>query len=173
MTPEDDTLTAYHEAGHAVVGFALGATIEQIQLGGFDDFDCLPRRFGECRVNWGRVEVSGTQPKTDWQLQRELLTVLAGPVAEMIYRDDFVHPALDGPSQGDWSQAWELTRVVAPDPQYRTRLLEQLVALLRQAMGRDAWWAAIAAVADELLAHELLDAEHTAQTLGFWIGRLQ
>lgn len=169
---DDDTLTAYHESGHAVVGFALGASIEQIQLGGFDDEDHLPRRFGECRVKWGRVELSKTGPKTDWQLQRELLTMLAGPVAEMIYRGEPVHPALDGPSQGDWAQAWERCREFMPSPQLRTRLLEQLTVALRNALERDTWWAAVAAVADELLAHELLDREQTDETLRFWIQRM-
>lgn len=164
---DHDTLTAYHEAGHAVVAYALGATVEQVRLGGFDDTDELPQRFGDCRVNWGRVD-----PKTDWQLQRELLTVLAGPVAEMIYRDEPLHPALDGPSQGDWAHAWELCRAAVPAPELRTRVLESLISSLRQTMQRDAWWAAIAAVADELLAHEVLDQEQTDETLSFWIGRI-
>ncbi|MEM1303690.1 MAG: cell division protein FtsH, partial [Planctomycetota bacterium] len=163
----DDTLTAYHEAGHAVVGYALGAKIEQVQLGGFDEDDWLPRRFGECRVNWGRVD-----PQADWQLQRELLTVLAGPVAEMVYRDDATHPALDGPSQGDWAQACERVREIMPRPEDRTRLLELLTVELRRALERDDWWAAVAAVADELLAHESLDQEQTDEVLGYWVGRL-
>ncbi|MEM6330852.1 MAG: cell division protein FtsH [Planctomycetota bacterium] len=185
MDDDDDTLTAYHEAGHAVVGYALGAAIEAVELddgvswhdghigdGDGDDGGSLPRRFGHCKVNWGRVDASQAGPAATWQLQRELLTVLAGPVAEMIYRDEPVHPALDGPSQGDWAQAWERCREIMPRPAERTRLLELLTVQLRRALERDEWWAAVAAVADELLAHGVLDREQTDEVLGYWIGRL-
>ena len=78
-TYEDQTATAWHEAGHAVVGFALGGKVESVQLGGEAD-DFLPERFGDCVVNWGPV-LAGS----DWQRQREVMTVLAGPVGEMLY----------------------------------------------------------------------------------------
>lgn len=167
---DEDTLTAYHEAGHAVVGYFLGGDIEQIQLSGFEE-DTLPRRFGECRVRWMAVAGSKTEGQ-DWQRQREILTILAGPVAEMIYRGEAIHPALDGPSQGDWAQAWELGRAILPDPPRRTQFLEQLTATLYQAISQDSWWAAIAAVSDELLAHELLDKQQAEETLAFWVERI-
>ena len=43
---DEETLTAYHESGHAVVAYALGGTIEGMQLGGEAD-DWLPERYGE------------------------------------------------------------------------------------------------------------------------------
>ena len=52
---DEETLTAYHEAGHAVIGYALGGVVDSLQLGGEAD-DQLPRRFGECRIRWGRVD---------------------------------------------------------------------------------------------------------------------
>ena len=161
---DDETLTAYHEAGHAVVGFALGARIERVQLGGEAD-DHLPERFGDCLVNWGQVD-----PNCSWQQQRELMTMLAGPVAEMIYRGEMLHPAHFGPWQGDWQQAWEHCAISVPDPERRTRLLETLVVHLHRRMSDDGCWGAIAAVSDELLAHEYLDEDQLAGTLSFWIG---
>lgn len=170
---DQHTITAYHEAGHAVVGYALGAVIEHVQIGGAEEDaggSIGPgwRRFGECRVNWGRVD-----PHADWQLQRELLTTLAGLVAEQIYSSVPTHPAFDAAGRGDWAQAWERSRGAFPQPELRMRLLEQFTATLRRRLTSEPWWAAVAAVADELLAHELLDAEQTEQTLGFWIGRLR
>ena len=159
---DDETLTAYHEAGHAVVGYALGATIERVQLGGEADDD-LPERYGDCLVNWGRVS-----PECSWQRQCELMTILAGPVAEMIYRGEPLHPAHYGPWQGDWQQAW--MHCPAKDDQTRTKILEQIILELRDRLSDDQCWAAIAAVADELLAHEHLDEEQLSGTLEFWLG---
>ncbi|NNE00112.1 MAG: cell division protein FtsH [Pirellulaceae bacterium] len=164
MDDDDETLTAYHEAGHAVIGYALGARIERVQLGGEAD-DHLPERFGDCLVNWGMVHPDCTE-----QRQRELMTILAGPVAEMIYRGEPLHPAHYEPWQGDWQQAWDHCRDGVPDPIRRTGLLEQLIGQLHRRMSDDDCWAAVAAVADELLAHEFLDEEQLSDTLAFWLG---
>lgn len=160
---DDDTLTAYHESGHAVVGYALGGTVESIQLGGEAD-DWLPERFGDCRIQWGRVE-----PGCDWQLQREILTVLAGPVAEMVYRGEPLHPAFYGPWQHDWQHAWELAASFAPAPPRRTAMLENLILKLKDQIAKDPCWAGIAALSDELLAHEMLESEQVLDVLQFWI----
>tara|TARA_R110002049_G_scaffold4601_5_gene32021 strand:+ start:38529 stop:39023 length:495 start_codon:yes stop_codon:yes gene_type:complete len=159
---DDDVLTAYHEAGHAAIGYALGARIESVQLGGDDD---LPARFGDCRVNWGPVDDA-----CDWQRMREVMTVLAGPVAEMIYRGEPLHPAHYGPWQDDWRLAWSCAERLAADPRQRTRLLERVVVDLHARIQCQPCWAAIAAVADELQAHEFLDEEQLSDALGFWIG---
>lgn len=160
---DDETLTAYHEAGHAVVGFVLGGQIESVGLYAEAD-DWLPERFGDCHVNWGRVDPNG-----DWQIQRELLTILAGPVAEMIYREEKLHPATYEPWQHDWYWAWQRCERMIPDPHRRAAFLETTLLWLHRQLSDQLCWAAIAAVSDELLAHEYLDAEQLADTLSFWI----
>ena len=161
---DEETLTAYHEAGHAVIGYVLGGRIESICLGG-ESGDDLPRRFGDCRVNWGPVDA-----RADWQLQREILTLLAGPTAEMIYRGEKLHPAVFGPWTEDWRLAFERGERIDVDPRRRTRALEFLIVALHDWMKSDECWAAIAAVADQLLAHEFLEEDALADTLAFWIG---
>ncbi|WP_145176040.1 cell division protein FtsH [Rubripirellula lacrimiformis] len=162
---DDETLTSYHEAGHAVVAHSLGATVDSMQLWGEAD-DWLPERFGDCRVNWGPVD-----PNLDWQRQREIMTYLAGPVAEMIYRGEPLHPALYGPWQDDWQRAMATCEAIIRDPQQRTLLLEKIIVSLHQHLQNEPYWPAIAGLADELAAHEMLEADQVAETLEFWLRR--
>ena len=165
MVYDEETLTAYHEAGHAVIGYALGGSIERIQLGGEAE-GSLPGQFGDCLVNWGPVS-----NVCSWQIQREIMTILAGPVAEMIYRGEPLHPAHYPPWQNDWHQAMETCKSSVADPKLRSRLLEEMVRYLHRELSSDSCWAAIAAVADELLAHEYLEQEQLTDALDFWLGR--
>ncbi|MEM9587272.1 MAG: cell division protein FtsH [Planctomycetota bacterium] len=162
---DDEVLTAYHEAGHAVVGYALGARIESIQLGGEAD-DFLPERFGDCRINWGRID-----PSIDWQRRREVLAILAGPVAEMIYLGEAFHPAFFGPWQSDWQQAWQSCRPMTADDSSCVNLLTRCVQSLHGVLQREPYWSAVAALADEIAAHELIESEQVVETLEFWLRR--
>ena len=162
---DDETLTAYHESGHAVIGYALGGKIDSIQLWGEAD-DSLPERFGDCRVNWGKV--SG---ENDWQRQREIMTVLAGPVAEMIYRGEKLHPAAYGPWQHDWQTAMSIGLQMTRDASKCTRLMESIIVELHRHMQNEPCWPAIASLADELAAHEMLEEEQVAEVLEFWLSR--
>ncbi|TWT82595.1 hypothetical protein CA13_40580 [Planctomycetes bacterium CA13] len=160
---DDETLTAYHEAGHVVVGYLLGATIDEVRLGCMIE-DSLPTQFGDCMINWGPVD-----SHCDWQRQREILTVLAGPVAEMIYQGERPHPAHFGPWQSDWAQAAERAATSFRDLEKRTRFLEATIMVLHEKMSDERFWAAIAAVSDELLAHESLEHEDIAHAVSFWL----
>ncbi len=96
------------------------------------------------------------------------LTILAGPVAEMVYRDEPLHPAHYGPWHSDWQMAWMLSETLVPDPARRTEMLEQLILQLHHFVKAEPCWPAIAALSDELTAHEFLEAEQIEETIGFW-----
>ena len=160
---DDETWTAYHEAGHAVIAYALGGTVDWMQLGGEAD-EWLPDRFGDCRINWGRVD-----PRCDWQLQREVLTILAGPVAEMVYRGEVIDPACYGPWQSDWQHVWNACERIAGGVGVRSLFLRHVVDALSVQIRTDRCWAAIAAIADELVAHETLESEQVDEILRFWL----
>ena len=164
MLDDEETWTAYHEAGHAVVGYALGGAIESLQLGGEGDPE-LPARFGDCRINWGRVD-----PQVDWQRQREILTLLAGPVAEIIYRGEPFDPAFFGAWQDDWRRAWEIGAAFEDDRRRRSEVLWLLMLRLEHLVRSERCWPAVSALADELLAHEFLEQEQVEEILAFWIG---
>ena len=70
MEPADNEMTAYHEAGHAVVALALGRTVHKVSV--------LPNRerMGECRFGKGNTRASD-----DW-VEREILIALGGLAAE-------------------------------------------------------------------------------------------
>lgn len=163
LDDDDETWTAYHEAGHAVIGYALGGTVDWLQLRGEAD-DWLPDRFGDCRINWGKID-----PACDWQRQREILTMLAGMVAETVYRGESIDPTLYGPWQDDWRRAWALCETFTPNPEWRIQFLDRMLGQLADQVRRQPCWAAIAALADELLAHETLERDQVSEILGFWI----
>lgn len=146
-----------------MIAYALGGQVDGIQLGGEAD-EWLPERFGDCRINWGRVD-----PTCDWQIQREVLTVLAGPVAEMVYRDDSMHPATFPPWQYDWLCAWKICGRVVADETHRRALIDRLLGDLTACIRTDACWAAIAALADELEAHESLQSDEVHDLIRFWL----
>ena len=62
--------------------------------------------------------------------------------------------------------------MISDDPAVRSRALEVLIVRLHQWLGGEDCWAAIAAVADQLLAHEFVEEDELAETLTFWIGRI-
>ena len=147
-----------------MIGYALGGRIEHVQLGGEPD-ENVAVHFGDCLINWGAVNAD-----CNWHVQREIITILAGPVAEMIYRGETPHPAMHDPWNHDWQQAWIRCQDQISSPQRRTAFLEMLVIELHRKMSDDTCWAAVAAVADALLAHEYLEHEQLENELQFWIG---
>jgi len=72
MDRQDDEATAYHEAGHAVVGLALRRPVREVSI--------LPDRI---HLGWCEFHKPG-----DW-LVREVLIALGGIVAEIRYFGDF------------------------------------------------------------------------------------
>ena len=68
--PSHDPITAYHEAGHAVVAMVLDRPVHRVSV--------LPnrQRLGQCEFGKGV-----TRPSEDW-LEREVLIALAGLAAE-------------------------------------------------------------------------------------------
>jgi hypothetical protein len=100
---------------------------------------------------------------------KQVLVALAGPITETIYRGEPLHPGFVPEWADDWRRAWDAAELIMFDDRLRLVFLEETARQLRQTLSRDEHWAAIAAVADELLAHETLGAEQIQQVLAIWM----
>lgn len=159
----DDPATCYHEAGHAVIGYLLGGEVDQLSLGGEPD-EVLPERFGECRIRWTAIESPmASQPA------REAMTLLAGPVAEIIFEDGEVHPSMLGPWQMDFEWAMRSAMEITRDASRAVVLIRQILASLEAYLRRDEVWAAVAQLATELDAHECLECDQVHDVLRHWL----
>lgn len=153
---------AYHEAGHAFTAIHLGGRVDFVTIA--PDRDDGPRRDGEVQVAW---RTSRMTPK-EFQHKR-VLVALAGPAAEMIYRGETPHPATLSEWSADWQEAWRAASKIHPPEPLRLAFLEQATTELVRMLRRDHFWAAIAALADELLAHETLEAEEIRHVVAYWM----
>ena len=157
-------LIAYHEAGHALMAVLLGGKVKQVTIE--PDNDDGPDRQGDTQVLWRRSGIS------DEDFAKIAVQVsLAGPVAEMIYSGDPYHPGLVAEWAADWREAWEAATPLHPVERQRLEYLEQVSIQLYHRLKQDDLWAALASLADNLLAHETLDCEQVDEIVEDWVSR--
>lgn len=156
-------ITAYHEAGHALMAITVGARVRMVTID--PDWDDGPQRYGDAQIEWPVTEF------TDRELcEKSILVALAGPVAEMIHSGDPFHPGFVAEWAGDWSAAWRLAAALYKNEKRRLTYLEHTTMQLYQALKRDDHWAALAAIVDHLLAHETLEGEQVQEIVESWLG---
>ncbi|MDB5342159.1 MAG: hypothetical protein JWP89_536 [Schlesneria sp.] len=154
--------TAYHEAGHAYVAVYLGAKVRSVTID--PDNDDGPARFGDTQIIWRRSRLSEKQFR-----ERAIQVSLAGPVAEMLYTGDPFHPGLVAEWAHDWQAAWELADLLFVDQRKRLSYLEDLTGVLYRLLDSEPHWSAVAALADNLLAHETLESEEVRDIINDWL----
>ncbi|MEM7314481.1 MAG: M50 family metallopeptidase [Planctomycetota bacterium] len=154
-------LTAYHEAGHAVAAAILGGRVTRITLEPEDD-----DRYGDTRIEWPLAGVSRKE-----QIVREIRTLLAGPVAESIYAGSDYELRITRESSVDWLRAAEFASSLFTDKPKRTAYLAIIADELKEDLRQESIWAALAALSDELLAHETIEQHQIEEVLGFWLSR--
>ncbi|MFO1066740.1 MAG: hypothetical protein U0892_23015 [Pirellulales bacterium] len=158
MDDDSDEVVAYHEAGHVVMAVLLGGRVRHVTIA--PDRDDGPRRFGDTEVHWPRRKMSPKQMAV-----AASHVCLAGPAAEMIYTGEPYHPALVRQWDSDWQSAWSAAADIEVDEKRRLRWLESVTAAVYRQFNADHVWAVIASLADELLAHETLDAREISDIL--------
>jgi ATP-dependent Zn protease len=155
-------LTAYHEAGHAFMALYVGARVRQVTVE--PDWDDGPARHGDTQIEW-----HGDVPNRRQQCENEILVALAGPVAEMIQSGEPYHPGFVAEWAADWQAAWQAAESLVADEPKRVKLLERMTVGLYRLLERDDHWAALAAIVDNLLAHETLAGEEVQQIVAEWL----
>jgi len=151
---EELARTAYHEAGHCVMAVLCGARACHASVSPEED-----NFFGKVDIQWPSKRT----------LANELSVILAGPVAEMIYRGEPLHPGFVPEWSLDWQQAWSLARPQALSDVKCLEMMEQLIAKLHRSLANDRVWAAIAAVQDLLMAHEDIEHEQIEYEVRAWV----
>ncbi len=154
-------LTAYHEAGHALMAVLLGGRVKQVTID--PDNDDGPKRFGDTQIRWR----SGIPERKFAEISVQVS--LAGPVAEMIYSGDPYHPGLIPEWAADWREAWNSAAIFHSDERKRMEYLEQVSIHLYHRLNDGNYWEALASLADNLLAHETLDAEQVEEVVRGWL----
>jgi len=157
------TAIAYHEAGHAVVAAWLGAEVVSVTLE--PDWDDGPRRDGDAAIRWHHRGLTARE-----LCQRELMAVLAGPVAEMIHSGQ--RCSLDSLPQwsGDWQMAQQFASVLVRGRRQVDALIEITVEKLYRLVSDAAVWQVIAEVADLLEAFETIEGDQVHESLSRWLG---
>lgn len=155
-------VSAYHEAGHAFMAVYVGAHVQSVTID--PDWDDGPSRTGDVRVEWPLERFSERE-----FAEKSVLVALAGPVAEMIYRGEPFHPGLVAEWLVDWELAWESAARFLEADRKRLAYLEQATLRLYRLLSRDDHWAALAAIADHLLAHETLEGEEVEDIVREWL----
>ncbi len=133
------TLTAYHEAGHAVVALAHDRPIHRVSI--------LPNQeqLGKCEFG------KGVFRPTEDAIEREILIALAGLAAEARHAGTY---ALEGADR-DLRYVRRLVlqrKSERSAPRYEERMLAKVEALL----GDEAIWLAVELVAAELVKHGVI-----------------
>ena len=155
-------LVAYHEAGHALAAHLLGGEVRSVTIE--PDRDDGPRRDGDTQVVWRRSRMS----EKDWA-RTTVQVCLAGPVAEMLYSGDPYHPGLVAEWAADWQEAWQAAAPLHVDERRRMQYLEDESIRLYHRRKEEPAWSALAAIADNLLAHETLEAEQVEEIVAEWL----
>lgn len=137
---EDDILTAYHEAGHAVVALALGRPVLRVSI------IANATRLGQCELKKGRFK-----PSKD-ALETEVLILLAGLVAEGRLSGRYAR----GGAARDLRQARLLTGSRAGSDRQAERLERRMLDKTEHLLHHEGHWTAVQRIAAELLQHQTI-----------------
>lgn len=132
------TLTAYHEAGHAVMALLMGRSVQKVSI--------IPsqNRLGSCTIQKGRTK------KVQDKLEAEMLILLAGMAAEGRKSGRY---NVQGASQ-DLRGVEKLALARSGNAKQASKLIHRMLDKTQHLLSDKATWKAVKAIASELLEHE-------------------
>lgn len=135
---EDRTLTAYHEAGHAVMALLMGRSIQKVSI--------IPsqNRLGACTLQKGRAK------QVQDKLEAEILILLAGMAAEGRKSGRY---NVQGARQ-DLQAVERLALARSGNSGQATKLIHKLLDKAQHLLADKATWTAVKVIAAELIEHE-------------------
>ena len=134
-SPDERVLTAYHEAGHAVVALAQGRPLHRVSI------EPNTLRLGQCEIRKGRFRPS------DDPLETEMLILLGGIAAESKHRGGYVW---DGAGQ-DLRMVRHLASTRAPNERQCEKLLRRMLDKTEHLLDQPGAWDAVERIAAELV----------------------
>lgn len=131
-------LTAFHEAGHAVMALLMGRSIQKVSI--------IPseNRLGAVTIQKGRSK------QVQDKLEAEMLILLAGMAAEGRRSG---HYNLQGAAQ-DLRNVEKLALMRAGNANQATKLIRKTLDKTQHLLSDPGTWTAVKAIAKELLEHE-------------------
>lgn len=130
-----EEITAYHEAGHAVLALALGREVDWVSI--------RPERqfLGLCAFRKGSF-----RPTDDW-LEREAIIALGGLAAEAGMTGEYDWAG----ASRDYEAVYELALSRAGNARKAERLVKRFLSKTEWLIDRDGRWEAVEKIAAELL----------------------
>src|SRR4028118_1370490 len=157
MSEEELRLTAYHEAGHAIVAWVVGLEMEGVSI--------EPQESSLGRVTFVPVEDIAAYNEI---LHRRLVSTYAGVRAVELFTSrptDPGNPNLDPRDQGsDWDEITDLTfRLAGPEESAQVAVQERASEEAQQILREN--WYGVESVAEALLRHRSLQSANLSRIL--------
>ncbi len=139
-TPDPRQLTAYHEAGHAVIALVVGRSLQKVTIAANRE------RLGLCHIQKGRSKQS-----KDW-LEDEILILMAGMASEARLSGTYNQSGADQ----DLRMARRFAMMRAGNAKQAERLERKLLTKTEHLLSDEQTWDAVVKIAADLLARETI-----------------
>lgn len=142
-------LTAYHEAGHAVMALAVGRSVHKV------DVQAKGARLGVCKMNKGRAGKAKSSKASTDNLEGDLLILLGGMAAEARKSGKY---NMQGASK-DLIEAEKLAMMRAGNTNQAGKVLRRAMDKVHHLLSKPEIWGAVKVIATGLLENSSMSGK--------------